>query len=658
MSEPKSRAWSPGLVLFAVAAVAAGWLAADDVGFSDSGELGAAGFGLGVAHPTGFACDLLLLRAASLFPLGHVAFRHNALIALQAALCLGLLAQIVDELAARFEVRSAAARWAAAIMPLGALGGWATFERTALTTEVYTLALLLVALAAFGAVRGGRARALGLCVIGLAPGLHVTAGLYALALTAVTCLVQGRRALRFVLTRAPAVAACALIIAYLPLASLRDPAIDWGDPQTPARVLAHLTAARIRSAYHAEMLGATPDFAFSIVSQWLELWPALVLALCALALGWRKDRWVVLGPAGLLAADLAYAAWINPMGAADRQVGHVAGAALAVLAGLGAALLCMRMPARARTFAAALLIALGVFLPLRLPAGELSDGYAASELVGSGGPLAALPARSILVCGDDDACAGAWFALFVEAVRPDVSVVPAQHLWDPTVRRLLYGTSLRSATEPAERDRAAVADAAVRRLASGQEPRPVSFTDADIWSRAQVPGMPHASELVPYVQREPVRASESALLAALDARASARFTSDASGPQIRGPHARAAWSSAYGGLGKALLSRSPPTAVSALRRAAQLDPERASAWSNLGVALEAVGDLDGAEQTTRRAVFLDPTRPTPWVNLVRIDLRRNRKRAALVVLETAREHHVHDPRLDALAAQLSAYSLH
>jgi Flp pilus assembly protein TadD len=658
VSEPQSRAWSPGFVLFAVAAVAAGWLAADDVGFSDSGELGAAAFGLGVAHPTGFACDLLLLRAASLFPLGHVAFRHNALIALQAALCLGLLAQIANELAARLDVRSAGARWAAAIMPLGALCGWATFERTALTTEVYTLALLLVALAAFGTVRGGRARALGLCVVGLAPGLHVTAGLYSLALTAVTCLVQGRRALRFVLTRVPAVAACALIIAYLPLASLRDPPIDWGDPQTPARVLAHLTAARIRSAYHAEMLEATPDFAFSIASQWLELWPALVLALGALALGLRKDRWAVLGPTGLLAADLAYAAWINPMGAADRQVGHVAGAALAVLAGLGAALICVRLPARARPFAAALLIALGAFLPLRLPAAELSDGYAASELVGSGGPLAALPPRSILVCGDDDTCAGAWFALYVEGVRPDVSVVPAQHLWDPTVRRLLYGTSLRSASEPAERDRAAVADAVVRRLASGQEPRPALFTDADVWSRAHVPGLPQASELVPYVQRDPGRASEGALLAALDGRASARFALDASGPLIRGAHAREAWSSAYGGLGKALLSRSPRNAVSALRRAVQLDPERASAWSNLGVALEASGDLERAVQSTRRAAFLDPSRPTPWVNLVRLEVRRRNRRGALTALDTAREYGVHDPRLDALAAQLSAHIPH
>lgn len=654
VSEPQSRAWSPGFVPFAVAAVAAGWLAADDVGFRDAGELGAAGFRLGVAHPTGFACDLLLLRAASLVPLGHIAFRHNALIALQAALCLGLLAQIAIELLDRLGVQSRAARWVAAVVAAGALCGWATFERTALTTEVYTLALLLVALAAFGVVRGGRARALPLCVVGLAPGLHVTAGLYALLLAVASCAGLGRRALRFVLTRAPGAVACALAIAYLPLASLRNPPIDWGDPETPARVLAHLTAARIRSAYHAEMLGAAPDFMYSIAAQWLELWPALLLALCAFVLGLRKDRVALLGPAALIAADLAYAAWINPMGAGDRQVGHAAGAALVVLAGLGAALLCARMPARVQPFAAALLIAGGAFLPLRLPAGELADGYAASELVGSGGPLAQVPPRSIVVCSDDDACAGGFFALYVEQVRPDVSVVPAQHLWDPTVRRQLYGTSLKRAREPTVDERAAVADAVLRRLASGQEPRPVLFTDADSWTRAHAAGSPHASSLVPYVQRDPARVGAAALLAALDARATARFATSGRAAVIRGPHARAAWSTAYGVLGKTVLGSAPRAAVAALQRAAQLDPERVTAWSNLGVALEAIGELRAAEQSYLRAIALDPSRPTPWVNVARLRARAGQRASALTSIRAAHANGVQDPRLSQLEQELNA----
>ncbi|HMI90357.1 MAG TPA: DUF2723 domain-containing protein, partial [Polyangiales bacterium] len=460
------NAWSPGWWVLCVAAVAAGWCAGDDVGFRDSGELGAAGFALGVAHPTGFALDLLLLRAASLVPLGHVAFRQNALTALEAALCLALLAQIAWLLAQRAAAHGWAARIAAALIPVAALCGWATFVQSALATEVYMLSLCAVALAVYGCLLGGRARALALCVLGLAPGLHVTAGLYAGLLVVVSCFGQGLRAgTRFVALRTPALLACLLVTAYLPLASRRQPPIDWGDPETLGGVLAHLSAARIRSAYRADMLTAAPDATYHVVAQWLELWPLLGLALLALALGLRRDRIAALGPAALIAADLAYAAWINPMGAVDRQVGHVAGAALAVLAGVGGALLCTRVPPRWQWPALGAVVVFAAAALLRLPPEARADGYAASELVGSAGALSALPPRSILICSDDDSCAGGLFALHVEAVRPDVSIAPAQHLWDPTVRRLLYATSLQHGTGPSVDDRARAATLAVRRLA-------------------------------------------------------------------------------------------------------------------------------------------------------------------------------------------------
>ena len=84
----------PGPPLGALAALVLGCFALPDVGFRDAGELGTAAFGLGVAHPTGFAVDLLLLRAASLLPLGNIAFRQNLCVALTAGLALGLLAGV------------------------------------------------------------------------------------------------------------------------------------------------------------------------------------------------------------------------------------------------------------------------------------------------------------------------------------------------------------------------------------------------------------------------------------------------------------------------------------------------------------------------------------------------------------------------------------
>jgi len=646
--------WSPGWCVLCAAAVAAGWCAGDDVGFRDSGELGAAGFTLGVAHPTGFALDLLLLRAAALLPLGHVAFRQNALTALEAALCLALLAQIAWLLAQRAAARTGAARIAAAVIPAAALCGWATFVQSALATEVYMLSLCAVALAAYGCLLGGRARAWGLCAIGLAPGMHVTAGLYAALLVAVGCFGRGlQTGTRFVTVRVPALLACLLVTAYLPLASRRQPAIDWGDPETLGGVLAHLSAARIRSAYQADMLAAAPNATYKVVAQWLELWPMLGLALLAFALGLRKDRLVVLGPAALIAADLAYAAWINPMGAADRQVGHVAGAALAVLAGVGGALLCARVPPRWQWPALAGVCALSAAALLRLPPHARADGYAASELVGSGGALSALPPRSIVICSGDDSCAGGLFALHVEAVRPDVSLAPAQHLWDPTVRRLLYATSLQHGGAPLANDRARAAASAVRLLASGAEPRPVLFTEAAPSARAQIAASPQASAWPPFVHHAPATVASAALINTLERDLAAR--SGARDGWQRWPangRARTAWSNAFSTLGKALLPVDARSAARVLQRSAQLAPESTAAWINLGVALEATGDLERAERSVRRALELDPLRPTAWVNLARLRFALGGAPAARSALELARSAGVRDPRLDALAAQL------
>jgi Flp pilus assembly protein TadD len=116
--------------------------------------------------------------------------------------------------------------------------------------------------------------------------------------------------------------------------------------------------------------------------------------------------------------------------------------------------------------------------------------------------------------------------------------------------------------------------------------------------------------------------------------------------------ARTAWSNAYSTLGKALLPFAAGSAARTLQRSAELAPERAAVWINLGVALEASGDLAGAERSVRRALELDPLRPTAWVNLVLLRLARHGTPAARAALELARRAGVRDPRLDALSAQL------
>jgi hypothetical protein len=651
-----------GWVVFGVAALVLGWLALEDVGFRDSGELGTAGFGLGVAHPTGFAIDVLLLRFWSLLPLGHVAWRQNLGVALEAAAALGLLAELCDRLAQRLGVHGRTERAIGGLIAATGLGTWLTFLETATAVEVYSLALLGVLIAACAVERGGRA--IGICylLIGLSPGLHITAGSYALLLALAALVYAAERdPLRAFRVRALLIAFGALIIAYLPLASLRDPALDWGDPQTVGGLFAHLTAARIRSSFHGEMLSSDPESSLTIIGQLFELWPLLPLALLAVAIGWMRKPLVVLGPLVVLSADVAYAAWLNPMGAADRQVGHTAGACVCLLAGLGAGWLASWLSARgaaSRALGIALGMAFAVCLVLRVGRAELADGYAASELVGSGGPLASVPARALVLCSTDDACAAGMFALVVDGVRPDVDIAPAQHLWDRTVLRRIEGVAaLRpwQRAEPPPAQRAQLAGLLLRGLVSGSQPRPVLLDSADPLRRAGLGVQTASSESVPFLLVPlggTAHVDAADRLARLQRLRAARL--DARAPQSeRGQHA---WSEAYSTLGVQALGSA--TAVVALRAAVELAPARAVAWTNLGVALEATGDLPQAVACAHRAIELAPQRPTPWVNLARMQTVLGQNGEARSVLELAKRAGVRDPRLDQLAQQLARPAQH
>jgi tetratricopeptide (TPR) repeat protein len=137
-------------------------------------------------------------------------------------------------------------------------------------------------------------------------------------------------------------------------------------------------------------------------------------------------------------------------------------------------------------------------------------------------------------------------------------------------------------------------------------------------------------------------------LAALERARKARYGSASPGA----PRARLAWSTAYATVGVVGLPRDPAFAVRALRISAALDPGRSTAWTNLGVALEAKGELDEAMTCARRALELEPSRPTPWVNLARLQLRIGRPDAARQLLRMAQDAGVRDERLDELSARL------
>jgi hypothetical protein len=140
-----------------------------------------------------------------------------------------------------------------------------TLVRAWTAVEVYASALLaaFAALALF-AREGSTAvrRRLVASLAGLALlSLHTSARpAVALALAALT--LAGARSLdaRRLTARVAAVLALGAstlpLALWLPIASRRDGPVDWGDPETPRAMLAHLSAASIRAAYAGRMVSA------------------------------------------------------------------------------------------------------------------------------------------------------------------------------------------------------------------------------------------------------------------------------------------------------------------------------------------------------------------------------------------------------------------
>src|SRR5688572_14864417 len=105
------------------------------------------GYVLGTAHPPGYPLYVMLSHLFVQLPLGTVAYRANLFSAVMAALACGLAYGIARELGSRRLIAAAAA--------LGLASG-ASFWRSAVFAEVYTLAAACVAASTLLLLRWGR----------------------------------------------------------------------------------------------------------------------------------------------------------------------------------------------------------------------------------------------------------------------------------------------------------------------------------------------------------------------------------------------------------------------------------------------------------------------------------------------------------------------
>ncbi|MBU0552465.1 DUF2723 domain-containing protein [Myxococcota bacterium] len=413
---PAPRPWWAALLFGAGALFSLS--AAPGLTWLDAGELGAAAWELGVAHPPGAPLFILAHKLVMLLPLGDIALRGNL-----ASGLLGACALAVAYLAV--------APWGLrAIARLGGLALVASaplFALHAVTIEVYTgaglaLALgLLLWLRARHAPQDARYPLLLWLWIGVVMGHHPELRLFA-ALLALDLLPRGR--LRGLLRGAPLALAGALSLLYLPLRAARLPWRAWGDPRDLAALWDHWSGARIRAAYADRMGALDLDALWGFGAQLFEAPLLLVLGLIGFGLLLqRRGGWVI--PVAWL-IDALYSTLINPMGVVDQQNGLLG----ALLLGIGAAATLHALmdlfkpgPLRHASAALALLGALtwAFWIPRRGDRGlPLLLDAAADEL----------PPLSLLLVTSDNHAAGWAFRQVVEGSRLDVAVFVRQHLWD------------------------------------------------------------------------------------------------------------------------------------------------------------------------------------------------------------------------------------
>ena len=446
-----AAAWLAGLVAFIVYFRTL----APSIVWGDSPELTTAAFCAGVPHPTGYPLYMLLAHAfLRCCPFGSSAYRMNLLAALSAAVAVALIYQLM-----RRVVRGRAASLAATLI----FAFSQTFWSQAIIAEHYTFEVLLIA-AVLGCLlawdRRGERRWLraaaviyGLCLTHHMMSLLLAPGLLCYSLTS-RHRAQFLRELRWTL---PLFFLPLSLYLYLPLAALRDPPADWGDPRTWSRFVAHVTG----QEYHSLM------FHLTRAQLWNNVWayagpgangsagflprqfslPLLALAPLGVWSLARRQRRLLALTLLIYVADVIYALDYSVYNVEIYYLPSHLMVALWMGAGLRQGGVWARRwsrrlampPARRRPLSAACGAAL-LILPLTLLAAnwrvnDRRDDW--SALVYGRAALATLKPDALVLNAEDNDDFPLLYAHYVERRRPDVILLALEDLLTPGRLRLI-----------------------------------------------------------------------------------------------------------------------------------------------------------------------------------------------------------------------------
>ena len=499
-------AGSPRRLILAVAGAAIVTLAlyvrtlAPSIVGGDSGELISAARVLGVAHPPGYPTFTILAHLAGALPFGSPATGMNLLSALLDAAAVGIAVIVGLSILGRVgstttvvgvpdgsrgsgttddpgrAVDPGRADERRVVVVAGALAGAGllaiapTFWSWSLVTEVFPLNNLL-GVAILGLMlrwegRPERVRTLWLAAFlsGLALTNQQTIVLFAPGL-AILYLAGLRRHLSR--PEAPATPSRAeigrlvgapvglLVVGllpylYLPLAAAADPAVNWGDPRTPGRLLAVIS----RQAYGTLSL-TVRDTSGGVVDQLALLGGAIVAAVTPIGVILAAAGWWAISRASL-AVGIALATLVVVSGPLFVVIANpplsdpvtrgvlerfylLPTIVVAILAGVGVAIAGLRLlhlvRVRRRRVAAVAMVgivvaALACLAVVRLPGVDQSANRVAERY--GRDILEPLPPDAILLTRSDENYTSVLFAQVVGGLRPDVVAIDVELLKLPT----------------------------------------------------------------------------------------------------------------------------------------------------------------------------------------------------------------------------------
>jgi tetratricopeptide (TPR) repeat protein len=294
---PRDRAFALADWICAGAAAFTAWVVyvltlAPSVAGEDAGELITAAWEPGIPHPPGYPLWTLLAHVFTWLPGGTVAWRVNLFSAFAAALCVGVTALLAGRI-----TRNRAAGFAAALL----FAFSHEFHEQAIIAEVYTLnalcfAVCLLLLWEWRGRRRDRWLA-GLAVVyGLSLGAHYTMVLAGPLFAFHVLIEEGRPARcwkKYAGLMLLAAGTALLLFLYLPLRSLADPVMDWGNPETPAnfwRMVSRRQYAFMFSQYPHGIVRFLAQMGVMAQFWWRQFGPLTICCALGLLLLIRRQR--------------------------------------------------------------------------------------------------------------------------------------------------------------------------------------------------------------------------------------------------------------------------------------------------------------------------------------------------------------------------------